>query len=433
MITKKRLFFLLIAGFLLRLCFGLFQGKWGEEDEFQTYLIGLKCFTTGTWPYFGPDLTGAETHFSGQIAGALEGLLIGLPFHLLPIPEAPYILLGILSTAGIAILTWYIVKRQPQLSYTWLFIWIAFCPWTMNEATHIINPSYVFFPSILFFIGFLESLSFLTMGLIPIWLSNALMGFSIGWTMQFHTSYIYLVPLAFFSIIWQLKDKKISAPLYFVLGAMPMLALIIPTYLKFGFDSGANAAGFAVPFDWDNAKEFFTILARYLSLVCLEMPRFVDTSTKTRIAFLMVHWWLFLPGLILCVIGWVQPFVLLVEGFRNKSSRLDWKPLKLLVLAGFLMVYISFLFTVKKPLAHIYFIFFPLLMIYSCDCWSIYLSRPVFKILTKIGLVLCVYFQMGYALAVMDKSSLYPQRDLILKAIQEKNYRLLGERYNKRY
>ena len=160
MITKKRLFFLLIAGFLLRLCFGLFQGKWGEEDEFQTYLIGLKCFTTGTWPYFGPDLTGAETHFSGQIAGALEGLLIGLPFHLLPIPEAPYVLLGILSTAGIAILTWYIVRRQPQLSYTWLFTWIAFCPWTLNEATHIINPSYVFFPSVLFFIGFLESLSF---------------------------------------------------------------------------------------------------------------------------------------------------------------------------------------------------------------------------------------------------------------------------------
>ncbi len=434
MITKKRLTILLIAGFLFRLCFGLFQGKWGAEDEFQTYLIGLKCFTTGTWPFFGPDLGGSETNgISGQIAGPLEGILVGWPFHVLPIPEAPYILLGLLSTAGVALLTWYIVRRQPKFSYTWLFIWIATCPWTINEATHIYNPSYVFFPSVLFFIGFLESLSFISLAVVPRWLSNALMGFSIGWMMQFHTSYVYLVPLTLFSIGWQWKECKFSALGYVALGALPMLALILPTYIQYGFGSGADAAGFAVPFNFDNAKEFFTILGRYLSLVCLEMPRFIDTSTKTRIAFLMVHWWLLVPGFILFGVGIVQAIDLLVRWFTKPNPRSDWKPLKYIALAGFLLVYVSFLFTVKKPLAHIYFVFFPLLMIYACDCWVVYADQKLMKTLAKIVLVLCVYFQMGYALAVMKTNSLYQQRDTIVKAIQEKNYTLLGERYNRKY
>src|ERR1041384_953810 len=103
--NRKTLFLLVLSLFLFRLFFGLCNAKWHGYDELQTYLIGLKCYATGTWPYFGPDLTGNENlNYHSQIPGALEGLLIGLPFYILPVPEAPFILLNLLSIAGIFLL-----------------------------------------------------------------------------------------------------------------------------------------------------------------------------------------------------------------------------------------------------------------------------------------------------------------------------------------
>src|SRR6185295_2210010 len=89
--------FALLLAFLFRLAVGLCSEFWNPiEDEKQIYLIGLKFYATGNWPYFGPDVTPTI-----QIPGALQGLTVGLPFYLLPIPEAPFVLLGILSFASL--------------------------------------------------------------------------------------------------------------------------------------------------------------------------------------------------------------------------------------------------------------------------------------------------------------------------------------------
>jgi hypothetical protein len=122
-LRQRRILLLLFLGsFLFRLGFGLLRSQIWEIDQKQTYLIGLKCYTTGTWPYFGPDVTGAENKsFHSQIPGALEGLMIGLPFYALPVPEAPFIFLNLMSAFGVLLLTWYICRRVPGLSYPWLF------------------------------------------------------------------------------------------------------------------------------------------------------------------------------------------------------------------------------------------------------------------------------------------------------------------------
>lgn len=99
----------LVLIFFFRLAFGLcsdFRADVG--DERQIYLIGLKYYTTGQWPYFGPDVTNTI-----QIPGALQGLVVGLPFFVLPIPEAPYILLNILSFLSLCFFAWYCTKRLP--------------------------------------------------------------------------------------------------------------------------------------------------------------------------------------------------------------------------------------------------------------------------------------------------------------------------------
>jgi hypothetical protein len=92
------------------------------------------------------------------------------------------------------------------------------------------------------------------------------------------------------------------------------------------------------------------------------------------------------------------------------------------------MVYASFWFTIKQPLSHIYFVFFPFIMTYSCYCWARFADRRPWRFAAKLFLALALFFQIGYAVAVAPQDSLYTQRALVAKAIQEKNYHILGER-----
>lgn len=481
---RKNLILLFFGLFCFRLFFGLCQSKLWEVDQIQVYLVGLKCYTTGTWPYFGPDVNGAENQtFQSQIPGALAGLVIALPLRLLPIPESPFILLNFLSTLGAALLAWYIKERLPKLSFAWLFLWICVAPWSLHEATHIINPAFTFLPSVLFFIGFMESLPWFRMGLVPIRWANAAMGFALFWIMQFHFSYVYLLLLTAFSLLVQLARTRKAGPLLsFSLGALPTLALILPTYFQYGFARNNVASGFTVPFNGYNVGEFWTLLARFLSLACFELPRFIGTGTAERIAFLKAHAWILAPGALLWVIGLVQPFLLSAAWFMEVHrisrkifwagvlalclllglstgaravellimtpvllgvffglghwyDRSKWKPigphwreLTLLLSFVFAMVYASFWFTVKLPLSHIYFVFFPLIMTFSCHFWARFAGNANWRLAAKVFLVVALFFQIGFALAVAPVDSLYVKREPVAKAIQEKDYHLMGER-----
>ncbi len=150
---SRRLVFLclLLLAFLFRLGFGLCS-QFQDEDTKQIYLLGLKFYATGAWPYFGPDVTPTI-----QIPGALQGLVVGLPFHLLPIPEAPYVFLNILSFVSLCFFAWYCGKRLPEIPKWFLWSWLLTAPWTLNLSTHIYNPSYVLPGAILFFVGAIET------------------------------------------------------------------------------------------------------------------------------------------------------------------------------------------------------------------------------------------------------------------------------------
>ena len=40
-------------------------------------------------------------------------------------------------------------------------------PWTLQFSTHIVNPSYVLAPALVFFIGFFEAMPAFRLGVIP--------------------------------------------------------------------------------------------------------------------------------------------------------------------------------------------------------------------------------------------------------------------------
>ena len=84
-----------IALFAFRLLYGL-SSEFFFEDETQIFLMGLRYYATGAWPYFGPDVVWTKS----EIPGALQALLVGVPLKIVPVPEAPYVFLNLLSMAG---------------------------------------------------------------------------------------------------------------------------------------------------------------------------------------------------------------------------------------------------------------------------------------------------------------------------------------------
>jgi hypothetical protein len=417
--------------FAFRTAFGLSLKFW-TSDELQTYLIGLKWFTTHAWPFFGPDLIVDDTHFYFQIPGALEGLMVGTPFFLLPIPEAPFLFLNLISLGATALLALYIYKRIPEIPFLFTFSWIALLPWTLNDATHMYNPCYFFFGSTLFFIGFLEAVPSLSIGWLSAPAAFTLMGFGLFWDMQFHFSWVLLPPLVLGAFALNLIQKGFKflplGTVSFFGGALIPLAALIPTLIVYGPHTLLGGAGTAVGFNVHNALAFVTILARYLSLACYEMPQFVGEHTVDRMAFLKDALWLVPPAAILTLTGWFQPFLMLVLGWRKDLKNSGAQPVYWITWLVFLMAFGAFCFTYKAPVAHAFFILFPLVTVFSFHIWAKLVPLVRWRKFALICLAASLWFQLGFLIYWMPKRSLYLDRTKLQTAIDQKDYHLLADR-----
>ncbi|HTC22193.1 MAG TPA: hypothetical protein VK859_15150 [bacterium] len=431
MSNRWKFAFLFLSLFTFRTLFGLSQ-PFFSPDELQTYLIGLKWYCHGGWPYFGPDLIVTETGYYSQIPGALEALLIGLPFHLLPIPEAPFLLLNFLSLSGLAFFSLYLSKRIPDLSFFFIFTWLSLLPWNLHESTNPINPSYLLLGSLLFFLGFLEALPELTLKwLSPVW-AWALMGFGLFWDVQFHSSWVLLPPFIL-AVLWSRWKAGQLHPLReamgFLAGSIFPLAFLVPTLVQYGFSAGAPGMGLSVGFNLDNFLSIYLILPRFFALGAFEIQRFLLLpGLAHHFDFFRLHPWLALPGLFLMGVGWVQVFLMVLAGWFKDPHHPDAEKMTVVAFLALLLVWISFWFTSKPPLAHIYYILLPLVAAYSLYIWRRWVPHRGWRVLGVLCVLANLWFESGYLFEAFKLQSLYTNRAQVLKAIQEKNDALLGER-----
>jgi len=260
------------------------------------------------------------------------------------------------------------------------------------------------------------------------------MGFALGWNAQFHLSYVLLFPLILISLVWQTTSKSVSFKkrpwgwFSFLTGALTTYSLVIPTWIQYGFIKGSGNTAQAVTFNSKNLFSFFTVLSRYLALGCCEIPRFIGANTSSRLDFLNKNLWVAPFAVIATLIGLVQLVFLLIGWFRKKHPEKDWPSIKTLTALVFLLIYASFLFAIKIPAAHTYYLTLPLVMIYGFYALSPYVNFFWFRRLAAILIICNFIFHIGLALHNLPVKSLYKNRDLFVKAIQEKNYHLLGER-----
>src|SRR5256885_17072223 len=139
---------ILFALFAFRLWFGLSR-EFFFEDETQIFLIGLRYYATGEWPFFGPDVVWTKS----EIPGALQALLVGVPLRIAPYPESPFVLLNVLSFGALAALAGYTAAHLPRAPPWLIRGWVLTIPWTVQFSAHLINTSYILPASVIFFLG----------------------------------------------------------------------------------------------------------------------------------------------------------------------------------------------------------------------------------------------------------------------------------------
>jgi hypothetical protein len=429
---RKLLFISLLAlAFIFRLAFGLCLDFWtGTEDEKQVYLIGLKFFTTGAWPYFGPDVSNTI-----QIPGALQGLMVGLPFYALPIPEAPFLLVNILSFASLCFFAWYCTRRLPRMPKWFVWSWLLIAPWTICFSTQVYNPSYILPGAILFFVAAIETYPFLSKGLVPPAWANFMMGFALFWIMQFHLSWVVLVPYALLSFYFQFRTQGRSAVrnvLWFVVGAVITGSFLVPTFIKYGLAQGMGSTTEAVRFDSRNLLRHLNIvegvLGRFLSFASFELPRFIGENTAARLAFMKANLWLIPFVIFLTLVGILQCIAMLLLWFRKKHSQKDWEAVKYFTLGTVVLLYISFLFSMKSPASHTFYVTFPVAMLYSLYCWNDFLQQKRWQKFALVFIICGIIFEIGLAANNLRLTSIYVDRGRVVEAIKARDYRILGER-----
>jgi hypothetical protein len=406
----------LAALFGFRLLFGLSEQLFAE-DETQIYLLGLRFFAAGSWPYFGPDVVWTRS----QIPGALQPLLVGLPFFIARIPEAPYLLLNVLSMAALALFGGYLSARLPELPRWLLWGWLFTLPWTLELSTHIINPSYVLPASLIFFIGFMEAWPALRIGRVPVPLAFAGMGAALGWIMQLHMSWPLLLPFIAGAFVARAREGLRSfgqAVAAFCGGFALTASLIVPTWMTYGIlagDTGEN-----VYFHWrEPVSTLFKTLGRLLAFSSYEINRFFGTDSSKRLVFLRDHWWLVPPVLFVWLAGIVHPIWMALTAVRRTGAHADWPAVRALFIATLLLASASFFFTVAWAQSTALYVVAPVAFVYAAYCWT-FIDSPRARRLAAVVLGVNLVVQGGLALSQVSGPSVYLDRPLLMQAIAER-------------
>src|SRR5258707_5089789 len=307
---------ILAALFAFRLWFGLSR-EFFFEDETQIFLMGLRYYATGDWPFFGPDVVWTKS----EIPGALQPLLVGVPLRLAPYPEAPYVLLALLSFGALVVFAWYVGEHRPSTPRWLIWGWLLTIPWTIQFSGHLINTSYILPGAIVFFLGFFESVPALSLGRIRPAAAHALIGAALLWLMQIHMS--WALPLPFVGGAWISRWRDGAAALATnaaacCAGAVLPALLLVPTLVTHGTSTGSGGVLRNIHVHAENPWIIVTTFARFLSFASLEINRFIATDGPKRLVFFQRPLWLAPLAVVVGAIGLIQPVWMLIDWARSR-------------------------------------------------------------------------------------------------------------------
>ena len=404
---------ILAAIFAFRLLYAL-STEFFFEDESQIFLMGLRYHATGAWPYFGADVVWTRS----EIPGALQALLVGIPLNIFPVPEAPYVLLAILSLAALVAFAWYIRVRLPELPAWLVLIWLTTLPWTI-EFANIINTSYILPGSIVFFIGFFEAVPVFRRGKIPVPVAFALMGAATAWMFQIHMSWALLPPYVAIAWLSGWRDgwrALVVNVLGFAGGALVTGSLAIPTFIEYG-TRGLGGTGRNLQPHFVNPYIALSTLARIFSFASLEIWRFIATDTGKREMLLLRHIWIVPLAAVVWLAGLWQPIWMAREWLRRKSPFAEWNALKCLVIGTVGIIYAGYCVVLEPSQAHAFYVVAPVAFMFAAYCWT-FVDSPRWRRIAAVLLAVNIVFHLGQAWIQAPQKSLYRNREAVATAVR---------------
>jgi len=253
--------------------------------------------------------------------------------------------------------------------------------------------------------------------------------------MQLHLSWVVLVPYVLLAIYFQIRRRGVAAIAsvgWFTAGALLPLTLLVPTFMKYGLMAGLGNTNDAVGFNSGNLLRDLNIvegvLGRFLSFASFELPRFLGKDTASRLAFLRAAPWLVPFAVFLTLLGIAQALALLVLWFKRRHSQNDWKGIKYFTLATVALLYLLFLFSVKQPASHTFYVTFPVAFLYSLYCWNELLLVRRWRRFALACVIAGVIFEVGLSVYNLNRVSIFTERARIVQALKERDYRIYGER-----
>lgn len=419
------------ALFAFRLWFALSR-EFFFEDETQIFLLGLRYYATGDWPFFGPDVVWTRS----EIPGALQALLVGIPLRIAPYPESSYVLLVALSFATLTAFTWYASLHRPVVPRWLLWGWFFTMPWTLQFSGHLINTSYILPAALVFFVGFFEALPSTSLDRVRPPAAFALMGAALTWLMQIHMSWPLLLPFAAAAWLGRWRHGVRAAVVNvaaFSAGAAGPACLLLPTLLAHGAGNGSGGVLRNLHLHPVNPWIIVTTAARFLSFASLEIVRFIAIDAPKRLEFLARHRWLAPLALVVGAAGVIQPVWMLVDGlrsgrrWRDPSARRRWDAMRMIAAACVLLVYASYWLVVEPPQAHAFYVLSPVAFLFAAYWWS-FVDSPRARRVAAGVLITSVAYHAGLAWAQMPEISLYKNRSVVAAAVRLREPEMFGHR-----
>lgn len=425
----------------MRFVFSLTNEFWfPDQDVLQIYLIGLKSFTTHSYPYFGADLV----YNGSQIPGALQGYLVSAGWYVCRIPEAPFIVLNVLLSSTLGFLAWYASKRLPTLSRTFIWCYIFLVPWSLCFCTRIVNPSYVMVAAVLFFIALFESHPRLRISALPEWLCFFLMGFAIVWIMQLHLSWVLLGPftaLAFYYLLRTRDVRRIAGQtIAFIAGCLTTGSLLIPTLLRFGLSSNGGGGGQAasttgmVQINFHNALDIVRDISMFFAYASFDVSRFIGGHTSDRLQFLKDYPWAAPFTVFVAIAGVAQLLFLIYRAVRPGRRDIELRSVASIALLGLGVLYLSSLFSKIRVPGHGAVLLFPLVTLFALHAFGEPMRKRWVMRLVTATFVSAIIMCTAIAWKNYGTVSMYCHRDVIVRALDQNDYTVVGRRrYEKEF
>jgi hypothetical protein len=340
------------------------------------------------------------------------------------------VFLNILSMAALAVFAWYLTERLRSIPKWLVWGWLMTTPWTIEMSTHILNPSFLLAPALAFFIAFFEAVPAFSLGKISRPVAFAIMGAGVAWMLQIHMSWPLLIPYAAFAWIAGRRSGvrgMATTALCFAGGLLLVGALVIPTFLVYGFNTGSGGTLRNLRPHFVNPAVAVATLARFFSFASLEIWRFMATDDGKRVMFLARHVWIAPLALVVWAVGIWQPIWMLREWFRTRSPFAEWRPLKWLVVGTVLLVYASFWFVIEPPQAHNLYVIAPIALLFAAYCWT-FVDSPRWRRIAAGVLAVNVAYHIGQAWIQAPDKSLYRNRSVVATAIRLKQPEIFAHR-----